>query len=246
MQTDLTGAGEYSAQIAQSIRDAILSGTLPVDKRLPSEGDLATRFGVSRPTIREALKRLAAQNLIRTQRGASGGAFVARPSFEESRAQLVGTATLLLSMNEVDFETACEARFVMERGCLPLVCHRRTPRDLANLRAEIARQATDGLSDVDFCASDVAFHRALVNAAANPVLAWHMAGAIEAMQPLMNMITYSARSRSRIVALHDGLASAIDAGKVKAAQTQMDDLAAYMQELGAQIRTARTTAPAPI
>ena len=243
MQTDLSGSAEFSAQIARAIRDAILSGALPVDGRLPSEAELAVRFGVSRPTVREALKRLAAQNLIRTQRGAGGGAFVARPGFDESRAQLVGMATLLLSLNAVDFETACEARFTLERGCLPLVCKRRTARDLANLRAEVARQSTDGLGDGDFCASDVAFHMALVAAAGNPVLSWHLSGAIEAMQPLMNMITYTTRSRARIVALHEALVAAIDAGKVKQAQSCMDELAGYTSELGAQARDARAPAP---
>ena len=56
-------------QISEKIRDAILDGRLAVDARLPTEEELAARFSVSRPTIREALKRLAAQNLIRSRRG---------------------------------------------------------------------------------------------------------------------------------------------------------------------------------
>src|SRR5262245_59403337 len=52
-------------QIAENIREAIMNGRLKVDERLPTEEELATRFKVSKPTIREALKRLAAQNLIR-------------------------------------------------------------------------------------------------------------------------------------------------------------------------------------
>ena len=61
---------DLSAKIAKNIRDAIISGALIVDERLPSEADLSEQFNVSRPTVREALKRLAAQSLIRTQRGA--------------------------------------------------------------------------------------------------------------------------------------------------------------------------------
>lgn len=242
LRTELSRDDEFSGQIASAIRAAILSGDLGVDDRLPSEGELAQRFGVSRPTVREALKRLAAQNLIRTQRGASGGAFVARPSFEEARTQLVSTATLLLSLNAVDFETAVEARFVLERGCLPMVCKRRNPRDLATMRAEIARQATEGLSDQDFCASDVAFHRAVVESAGNPVLTWHVLGAIEALQPLMNMITYTARSRARIVQVHTALVAALEAGKPKVAAGHLDDLCVYMQELGAKVLLARGAA----
>ena len=49
-------------QIAKSIRDAILEGRLKVDERLPTEEELAQKFGVSRPTIREALKRLLSES----------------------------------------------------------------------------------------------------------------------------------------------------------------------------------------
>ncbi len=244
MKTELNKTTEYSQQIAQSLRDAIISGDLPVDERLPSEAELAARFNVSRPTVREALKRLAAQNLIRTQRGASGGAFVNRLSFAQAQAHLATTATLLLSMNAVDFETAAEARFALERACLPLACTRRTPSHLASLRAELARQGTQGLSDEDFCASDVAFHRALVDAAGNPVLSWHMAGAVEAMQPLMNMITYTARSRAQIMALHHALLTALEANDLQAANQAMDALADYTMALGSEIRARRAARPA--
>ena len=62
-----------SKQIADAIRSAILQGKLVVDEQLPSEHELAKRYGVSRPTVREALKRLAAQNLVRTRPGSGGG-----------------------------------------------------------------------------------------------------------------------------------------------------------------------------
>ena len=104
---------DLSAQIAKSIRDAIVSGDLLVDERLPSEAELSEQFAVSRSTVREALKRLAAQSLIRTQRGATGGAFVNRLTFKQAYGQQITTSTLLLSMNDIDFNTACEARFAL-------------------------------------------------------------------------------------------------------------------------------------
>ena len=239
MKTDLSSDSDYSQQIAQTIRDAILAGDLPADGRLPSESELAAQFSVSRPTVREALKRLAAQNLIRTQRGATGGAFVNRLGFAEAQQHLATTAMLLLSMNRVDFETACEARFALQRACLPMVIERCQPEHLAAMQAEIARQSSDGLSDEAFCASDVAFHRALIEASGNPVLAWHLAGAVEAMQPLMNMITFTARSRARIIALHQGLVTALLSKSLPDAQSRLDALAEYTLELGSQIRANR-------
>lgn len=241
MKTALTPDRELSAQIAEAIRDAIVAGSLIVDQRLPSEADLCDEFQVSRPTVREALKRLAAQNLIRTQRGASGGAFVNRLSFEDAYGQQITTSTLLLSMNAVSFETACEARFALERACLPLAAARREADHLAAMRAEIFRQGQPGLTDEAFCASDVTTHRALVDAAANPVISYQLAGAVEAMQPLMNMITFTERNRSRIVDLHSGLADGLEARDVAAMEQALADLQSYTVELwqSAAARRAR-------
>jgi DNA-binding FadR family transcriptional regulator len=235
----MASEGELPLRISVALRDAIVEGRLIVDQRLPSEQELAEQFGVSRPTVREALKRLAAQNLIRTQRGATGGAFVNRISFPEAYGQQITTSTLLLSMNSVDFETACEARYAMERACVPLACQRRLPDHLATMRAEIHRQNQPGLSDESFCASDVAFHRALVDGACNPVLSYQLAGAVEAMQPLMNMITFSARSRERIVALHTQIADALETREANRAETTLADLAAYTIDLANNVRARR-------
>ncbi|PSL17270.1 FadR/GntR family transcriptional regulator [Shimia abyssi] len=239
MKIDPTSKSDLSAQIAKSIRDAIISGDMIVDERLPSESELADQFDVSRPTVREALKRLAAQNLIRTQRGATGGAFVRRLSYDEARAQHVTTSTLLLSMNAVDFQTACEARYALERACAPLSAQRRTPDHLATMRAEIHRQSQPGLSDEGFCDSDVAFHRALVDGAGNPVLSYQLGGAVEAMQPLMNMITFTQRNRDRIVELHTAIANAIEANRPHDADAALSELTAYTLTLGEQVMAAR-------
>nr|WP_203564934.1 FCD domain-containing protein [Aliiroseovarius sp. PrR006] len=230
---------DLSTQIAEAIRDAIIEGSLIVDQRLPSEAELCEKFDVGRSTVREALKRLAAQNLIRTQRGAAGGAFVNRMSFEEAYDQQITTSTLLLSMNRVDFETACEARYALERSCAPLSAQRRTPDQLATMRAEIHRQSQPGLTDEAFCASDVAFHRALVDGARNPVLSYQLAGAVEAMQPLMNMITYTQRDRDRIIALHSQIADALEAKDAAAANARLIDLETETLKLAKSAFAAR-------
>ncbi len=235
----MTKKPDLSAQIAKAIRDAIISGEMNVDERLPSEAELSDQFNVSRPTVREGLKRLAAQNLIRTQRGASGGAFVNRLSFEDAYPQQITTSTLLLSMNAVSFDTACEARFALERACATLSSQRRTPDHLATMRAEIVRQGQPGLTDEAFCASDVAFHRALVDGAGNPVLSYQLAGAVEAMQPLMNMITFTARSRERIVELHTTIADALENRDPVAIETTLHCLAEYTVELAHNVISAR-------
>jgi len=244
MKNEKSDATDLSAQIAKDIRDSIISGQLIVDERLPSEAELAEQFNVSRPTVREALKRLAAQSLIRTQRGAFGGAFINRIAYPNAYGQQITTSTLLLSMNEISFDVACEARFAMERACAPLACARRTADHLAAMRTEIFRQGEPGLSDESWCASDVAFHRALVDAAENPVLSYQLAGAVEAMQPLMNMITFTARSREKIISLHTQIADAIDAQQAAECDALLCTLQTYTIELADNIRRNRSAAQA--
>jgi DNA-binding FadR family transcriptional regulator len=123
----------------------------------------------------------------------------------------------------------------LERACTRLAAERRTPDHLAAMRAETHRQAQPGLSDECFCASDVAFHRALVDATDNPVLRYQLAGAVEAMQPLMNMITFTARSREEIVALHNRITDAIEAQEPEIASATLSELESYTLELGQNV-----------
>ena len=231
-----------SAQIADAIRNAIVDGRMLVGDRLPSESELAEQHGVSRATVREALKRLAAQSLIRTERGAYGGAFVNHLSYEEARAQQVTTSTLLLGMNAVSFQVACEARYALERSCTALAAERRTTTALEKMRTEIARQSDPDLTDEAFCASDVAFHRALVDSAGNEVLSYHLAGSVEAMQPLMNMITFTARSRAEIVRLHETIVEGLERRQSKTVDAALAELETYTVTLGKSVLKAKSSA----
>jgi len=239
MSIEYTGINKegLSTQIADAIRAAIMEGRLLVEERLPSETELAQRFGVSRPTVREALKRLAAQNLIRTQRGPTGGAFVNRLSWSEAHDAMVTTSTMLIGMNNIAIDAVVEARLTLETACVPLAVKRHQPEHLDSMRQEIERQQSEGLTDEEFCASDVRFHRALVDAAANPVLSFQMAGIIEGMQPLMNMLTYRMRDRTRIAEFHTSIVNGVEAGNPDDVTKTLRLLSEYSLELLAARKT---------
>lgn len=229
-----------STAISDRIAARISAGDLMAGDRLQSETDLADQFDCSRATVREALKRLAARNLIRTARGASGGAFVNDLTYAAALDAHVSTSTLLLSMNAIDFQTAVEARFALERACADLAVANHEGADLTRLKSAIDRLAGP-ISDTAFCAADVAFHRALVDAARNPVLSYQLAGAVEAMQPLMNMLTYRHRDRETILALYRRIANALrarDAGEIRFV---LGELEALMQALFEDGQAGRNT-----
>ena len=220
-----------STVIAELIRQEILSGTLTADARLPSEADLATKHRVSRPTVREALKRLAAQSLIRTKRGATGGAFVNRMSLDEAVTQQVNAHHLLIAAEELKFEETCAARFALERAALPFATRARKEEDLKALRHEIGEQSRGDITMEEFCASDTAFHRALVDASGNLVLSLQVSSAVESIQPLMNMITVNERSREEIIALHTRLADAVEARDDQTADRVLQALYDYTMKI---------------
>ncbi|CTQ50831.1 FadR/GntR family transcriptional regulator [Jannaschia donghaensis] len=230
-----------STAIADRIAARIADGDLMAGDRLPSETDLAEQFECSRATVREALKRLAARNLIRTARGASGGAFVADLTYAAALDAHVSTSTLLLSMNAVDFQTAAEARFALERACADLAVANHQQADLSRLMAAI--DTLDGpIDDAAFCAADVAFHRALVDAGRNPVLSYQLAGAVEAMQPLMNMLTYADRDRATILTLYRRIADALrdrDAVAIRAILSELEASMLMLFQTGQSRRNAR-------
>jgi GntR family transcriptional repressor for pyruvate dehydrogenase complex len=226
-------------QIAENIREAIVKGSLKVDERLPTEEELAARFEVSRPTIREALKRLAAQHLIRSRRGPTGGTFVNRPSQDEIRLNLTNAMTLLVGMGEFNLADIAETRQGLETLCCRLAAERRTDAHLVALAVELDIQRDPALSDVDFCASDVRFHRVLADATDNALLKFIVLTVIDALQPVANMVVYQFRERQRLVSQHESILAALQARDADSAIAALNEQIADLGEKYAQACISR-------
>ena len=226
-------------QIAENIREAIVKGSLKVDERLPTEEELAARFEVSRPTIREALKRLAAQHLIRSRRGPTGGTFVNRPSQDEIRLNLTNAMTLLVGMGEFNLADIAETRQGLETLCCRLAAERRTDAHLVALAVELDIQRDPKLSDVDFCASDVRFHRVLADATDNALLKFIVLTVIDALQLVANMVVYQFRERQRLVSQHENILAALQARDADSAIAALNEQIADLGEKYAQACTSR-------
>lgn len=125
-------------QVANQLQELIIKGTLTVGERLPAEGVMAAQFGVSRSTIREALRGLSSQRLVHTKRGVSGGTFVAEPSSEHVHTYLETTIGLLSGADVVSVDEILEARELFEVPAARLAAVRRSEDDLSRLRATLA------------------------------------------------------------------------------------------------------------
>ncbi|WP_274631362.1 FadR/GntR family transcriptional regulator [Arvimicrobium flavum] len=240
-ETGAEAPRNITRQIADNIRDSILNGELKIDERLSTEDDLAERYGVSVPTIREALKRLAAQHLIRSKRGPGGGIFVNRPSFEQARENMVGIMMMLSSLGSFSLIDIAEFRHDMGLMCVTYAVQRRTDDDLAALERELALQEDATISDVDFCAADVRFHQALAQATGNGVYSFFLQGLLEVLIPPANMVVFKFRDRMLICGFHRRILLGVYSRNQRAAEEAFIELMGYLRTKYAEAQDWRRT-----
>lgn len=153
--------------LAEDIRAQITSGRLQPGERLPTEPQLCARTGVSRSTVREALRLLASQHLIVTTRGVTGGSFVTHPSPEKLSDTLSTGVSLLLNAATVGILDLLEVRETLEVPAAAQAAVRRTDEHLAQLRAALFDAAVASVPEM--LAAHRAFHTGLVAATGNPL-----------------------------------------------------------------------------
>ncbi len=155
-----------SQVIVDQIKLLIREGRLNRGDRLPSERDLCQLFGVSRVTVREAMRVLEASGLVEIRVGARGGAFVTSPTAERLGEGLAD----LMSLSPLTAANVTEARQIVELGILPLVVERATERDIKELM-ELVDQGQEALDRSEYTmALSAAFHVRVSTCAHNPAI----------------------------------------------------------------------------
>jgi DNA-binding FadR family transcriptional regulator len=216
-------------QIADKVRGDILEGRLTPNEKLPTEEEMAIRYGVSRPTVREALKRLSAQNLIRSKRGPGGGNFVNEATLDQLAPTVTSAAMMLTTLGDIPMEQVFAACRELEGLCLRLTMERRDAGLPDRLREALACQRDASISDEDFCACDIRFHRLIVDACDNVIIRLALYTVIEALMPVTNMIITRTRSRDEITRHHAALLDAIERDDPTAAHEVLTSLITYRE-----------------
>lgn len=120
-----------SQVVVDQIKVLIREGSLRPGDRLPSERELCRRFGLSRVTVREAMRVLETAGLVTVRVGVHGGAFVTMPTADRVGA---GVADLL-AVSGFPAREVIDARMILELGALPLIVERATDADVDDLFA---------------------------------------------------------------------------------------------------------------
>lgn len=212
--------------IADSIREDIRSRRLLPGDRLPSEAEMAERFGVSRPTVREALRVVASQHLVETTRGATGGTFVVVPDSQNLVLSLSLGIELLASGSDLTVTQLLEARELLEIPAARLATERATSDDLDLIGLSLDPATSGGGVEL---MSNWTFHSLVVRAANNPLLELMAEPIFGVLQSRFSSNRASTQHRDQVDQDHRAIADAINAGDDDGAAEAMQSHLTYLR-----------------
>ncbi|MEF8704396.1 MAG: FCD domain-containing protein [Candidatus Accumulibacter sp. UW26] len=212
--------------IAHQLETRILEGSLKPGDRLPAERELATELGVSRPSLREAIKKLVSRELLVSRHG--GGTYVT----DRLDASLIDPWQQLIDQHPFLQDDVLEFRYLLEGSAAELAAQRATDADLqrleqAYLRLDAAYTGEDRIAQV---AADVAFHLTVAESAHNALFGHLLASVLrllhEHVRRSLSEMGVSPDTGRQLMTQHRAIRDAIvdrkpDAARV-AAQTHID------------------------
>jgi len=224
--------------LAAKLRELILSNGLAEGTPLPTERELVAQSGLSRPSVREALRVLETEGLVLTKAGRNGGSQVRRPG----REQVSRSLETFVRSHGVRFEALLEAREAIEPAAARLAAIHRTDDDLAEITG-IHRALADVSDNVaEYVRLNLEWHRAVVRASRNELMIAFfdaIATAVHAMTESHSL--YSPQIHRDVVRVHERVIAAIVARDHEAAFRRMQG---HISAYNTLVKTVEVDAPA--
>ena len=224
--------------LAERLKQEILNEAYPLGSSLPTERELVSATGLSRGSVREALRILEAQGLVHTRAGRYGGSTVSQPSND----MLVDNINLYARGRDVSLKSLVEARHALEPMVAYLAAMNRTQEDLAGLQ-EISDRLDAAEIDVGaFLEENANWHDALAAASHNELLcafAMSVRGLMLEASRVRNFASDEVRLRVRRA--HHRIFDAIRDRDGDAARRRTErDVVAYAKYLEAALAASKT------
>jgi GntR family transcriptional regulator, transcriptional repressor for pyruvate dehydrogenase complex len=214
-------------QVEQQIRTAILEGQFAQGEKLPPETSLAQQFGVSRPTIREALGALVSAGLIRKIPGVAGGSFVNTVTADSLSEMLTESVGTILRLGALDVGELTAVRAVLEVPAAEWAAKNRCQEDLDAMRGIIDCQRATTIDDPQIPLYDLAFHKRIGLASGNRLLAAFIAAVHDSAHPV-RYLTVTHEVGHHTVKHHIEILTAIEARDPVAAREAMSSHLSYV------------------
>ncbi|HEY3345479.1 MAG TPA: GntR family transcriptional regulator [Anaerolineaceae bacterium] len=230
-------------QAVEQIRELISSGALAVGEKLPAEQELSRQLGVSRSSVREALRVLEAEGSIEIRRGS--GAFIAtRPPLNRRQGELLSW----LAQREETIEQVLEVRETIETLTASLAAGAIAPEALVELRGIVSQQARlsqslNGAEDAgfaDLARLDALFHLAVSSASGNDIAHEIISHLIPAFNESNKAMLYLGGRAQKMESEHRAILAALEAHDAAAAGSSMRT---HIQQVRKEILEIRDSRP---
>jgi DNA-binding FadR family transcriptional regulator len=201
------------------LREKILDGTYAAGESLPTERELAEVSGLSRASVREALRMLETEGLISTRTGRTGGSAVQLPGQDA----LDRSIDLFVRAQRIRFGTLLEVRETTEPQLARLAALHRTEADLERLERLHAEMAKHTGPAADWTDLNVAWHEAVATASHNSLLVafWRAISRMMRAAANIDVLTNTPALVAAVLKVHRQVLDAIRAGDGDAAARRM-------------------------
>jgi GntR family transcriptional regulator, transcriptional repressor for pyruvate dehydrogenase complex len=220
-----------SEQVAAEIVRYVQERALEPGSRIGTEEELAREFGVSRPTLREALRMLSSGDLVRATKGPGGGIFVANTVEKGLGRSISDFIALMLETRRVTIDELLEARMLLEVPLAGLAAYRADAEALAEIRAAVDESRANLHDRAELRRADIRIHSAIAAAAGNRVVEAFMQWTLDVLQPSLTTIIEDAVVESAIVDQHAALLRALERGDPVRAERATREHLEYLRDL---------------
>jgi GntR family transcriptional regulator, transcriptional repressor for pyruvate dehydrogenase complex len=204
-----------------TIKNLVLTKKLCPGDRLPGEMELASRFEISRGSIREAMKILSAFGIVEIRQG--DGTYIARSTKQATFEPFLFS----LILTETDPNGIVELRLLIETGIVKLIIQKSQPKDLRELSTaieEMEGMLSGGVSDATLLAQcDIRFHHAMGRATQNPLVEKIYNFVLDFFYPNIEEVARRDDFGPRTLRLHKAILSALQKRNVERAVRAIED-----------------------
>jgi GntR family transcriptional repressor for pyruvate dehydrogenase complex len=233
-----------SEQVAVQIQHYVQEEGLAPGDFLGREEDLAAEFGVSRPTLREALKLLSSGNLIRATKGPGGGIFVAHTAEQGMGRSLSDAISMMLETEAVSLHELLDARVLLEVPLAGLAAYQPDEETLRRLRSAVDAAVAAPDNPEVFAEADGEIHRTIAAAAGNRMIQALTNWIFEVLQPSLIEVLQPAVVQSALIEQHEALVSAVEKGDPARAERAMKDHLLYLRDVLGMVQEEPEAPPA--
>ena len=203
--------------VADKLEEIILSDVSQLGQKLPSEQALATRFGVSRNIVREALKLLRERELIVAKNGE--GSYIAKPRAKN----VTNVLNRMMTMDNIDFTNVFEMRMLLEPYACRVAAKKGTSEQFDALERNIEQMAGSKDDSDARIRYDLQFHRMIAEMSGNKLLDCFIQSMSSLLKPILRQALIPPQGHQSGIQYHQRLVSVLRAGDEAEAERLMTE-----------------------